>query len=257
MEEKKFIFFDADDTLWENEIYFRNAEKKYCEIFKDYGTKDEIVDLLWKNQEDNIPLFGYGSKTYLIGMIDTAYELCARANLDNNTNGKKSTNRENAVPEDLYLKIKKIITDLAFHQVEVYDGVEETLRNLSKYYRMAVITKGDLTEQQYKFHQSGLDRFFEDYIVVRTKDQKDYMDVCRRFNVTPEEAIMVGNSVRSDIAPFVEIGGHAIYIPSGNTWVHELMDLPDSNRIIELKNITELCNILTDFGTGIAKDKNE
>ena len=137
------IFFDADDTLWENERFFRAAEDKFIELLKDYTTPDGVQDMLWRKQEDNIPLFGYGSKTYMIGMTDAAMELCG-----------------GTLPEHIYYGIKKIITELAFHEFTLIEGVEETLQALQGKYRLIVATKGDLTEQLNKYRVSGLAKYF-------------------------------------------------------------------------------------------------
>lgn len=227
MSNYKYIFFDADDTLWENEWYFRDAERKFSELFKDYASKEEIVHTLWKKQEDNIPMFGYGSKTYLIGMLDTAHELYKAP-----------------LPEDLYLQVKQIIQDLAFHELQVYEGVEETLASLSQKYRLAVVTKGDLTEQLTKYQKSGLSKYFHHIEVVPNKTPEDYYGVISKLDIEPKDILMVGNSVRSDIAPVIEIGATAVYIPSENIWIHEVMDLPSSERIIELSKINQLLEIL-------------
>ena len=223
----KYIFFDADDTLWENESYFRNAEAEFSELFKDFASQEDITHTLWQAQEDNIPLFGYGSKTYLIGMLDTAFELYGAP-----------------LPHDLYKKVKDIIKRLAFHKVKVYDGVEDTLKALSKHYNLAVITKGDLTEQLWKFNQSGLKKYFHRYLVVPNKSREDYSNLFKEQDLKPEEILMVGNSVKSDIDPVIAIGGNAVWIPSENIWIHEVMDLPESDRIREIVSIKDLPGIL-------------
>jgi putative hydrolase of the HAD superfamily len=107
------IFIDADDTLWENEQFFRDAEAQFAELLADYTSPEGVQAMLWRKQEENIPLFGYGSKTYLIGMTDAAMELCG-----------------GQLPEKIYLGIKKIITELAFHEFQLIDGVIETLEEL-------------------------------------------------------------------------------------------------------------------------------
>lgn len=223
----KYIFFDADDTLWENEWYFRDAERQFHELFADYASKEDIVHVLWKKQEDNIPYFGYGSKTYLIGMLDTAHELYGKP-----------------LPEDIYSKVKEIIRNLAFHEVDIYENVQETLEALSQKYRLAVVTKGDLTEQLTKYHKSGLAKYFHHIEVVPNKSPEDYLGVISKLDIEPSEVLMVGNSVKSDIAPIIEIGGTAVYIPSENIWIHEVMDLPSSENIIELSEISQLKEIL-------------
>ena len=221
------IFFDADDTLWENERFFRAAEDKFIELLKDYTTPDGVQDMLWRKQEDNIPLFGYGSKTYMIGMTDAAMELCG-----------------GTLPEHIYYGIKKIITELAFHEFTLIEGVEETLQALQGRYRLIVATKGDLTEQLNKYRISGLAKYFHHCEVMENKDEKNYLELAAKHNLDPTEILMIGNSVKSDIAPVVNIGGWAIHTPHDVVWVHEMMDMPESERIIEVKNITEILNFL-------------
>ena len=223
----RYIFFDADDTLWENEQYFRAAEAKFIELLTDYTTPEGVQDMLWRKQEDNIPLFGYGSKTYMIGMTDAALELCG-----------------GTLPEHIYYGIKKIITDLAFHELEIIEGVKETLEALQGRYELIVATKGDLPEQMGKFRSSGLSQYFHHCEVMENKDEKNWLEVAAKHNLRPEELLMIGNSVKSDIAPVVSLGGWAIHTPHEVVWVHEMMDMPQNDRIIEVKNITEILDYL-------------
>jgi putative hydrolase of the HAD superfamily len=221
------IFFDADDTLWENEQYFRNAEAKFTELLADYTSPEGVQQMLWEKQEDNIPLFGYGSKTYMIGMTDAALELCG-----------------GSLPEHIYYGVKDIITSLAFHELQIIDGVQETLEALSGHYKMIVATKGDVTEQMAKFRKSGLDRFFHHCEVMENKDEKNYIELAAKHDIDPERLLMIGNSVKSDIAPVVNIGGTAIHTPHEIVWVHEMMDMPESDRIHIVKNVREIVQIL-------------
>ena len=221
------IFIDADDTLWENERYFRNAEVKFIELLKDYTGPEGVQHMLWQKQEENIPLFGYGSETYLIGMADAAMDLCG-----------------GRLPESIYYGIKKIITDLAFHKLEIIDGVVETLEALQDRYKLIVATKGDLTEQMGKFRISGLTQYFHHCEVMENKDEKNYRELIAKHDMKPEELLMIGNSVKSDIAPVVSIGGWAIHTPHDVVWVHEMMDVPESDRIIEVKGIKEVLDYL-------------
>lgn len=223
----RYIFFDADDTLWENEQYFRAAEAKFIELLADYTTPEGVQDMLWRKQEDNIPLFGYGSKTYMIGMTDAALELCG-----------------GTLPEHIYYGIKKIITDLAFHELEIIEGVKETLEALQGRYELIVATKGDLPEQMGKFRSSGLSQYFHHCEVMENKDEKNWLEVAAKHNLRPEEILMIGNSVKSDIAPVVSLGGWAIHTPHEVVWVHEMMDMPQNDRIIEVKNIREILSYL-------------
>lgn len=221
------IFVDADDTLWENERYFRNAEAQFTELMKDYTEPEGVQQMLWQKQEENIPLFGYGSKTYLIGMTDAAMDLCG-----------------GRLPDNIYYGIKKIITDLAFHKLEIIDGVVETLEALQGRYKLIVATKGDLTEQMGKFRISGLAKYFHHCEVMENKDEKNYLELAAKHDLDPSKMLMIGNSVKSDIAPVVNIGGTAIHTPHEIVWVHEMMDMPQSDRIIEVKNIKEVLKFL-------------
>ena len=223
----RYIFFDADDTLWENEQYFRAAEAKFIELLAEDTTPEGVQDMLWRKQEDNIPLFGYGSKTYMIGMTDAAVELCG-----------------GTLPEHIYYGIKKIITDLAFHELEIIEGVKETLDALRGHYELIVATKGDLPEQMGKFRSSGLSQYFHHCEVMENKDEKNWLEVAAKHNLRPEELLMIGNSVKSDIAPVVSLGGWAIHTPHEVVWVHEMMDMPENERIIEVKNIREILDYL-------------
>ena len=222
------IFFDADDTLWENERFFRAAEDQFIELLKDYTTPDGVQDMLWRKQEDNIPLFGYGSKTYMIGMTDAAIELCG-----------------GHLPEHIYYGVKKIITELAFHEFELIEGVEDTLQALQGKYRLIVATKGDLTEQLNKYRVSGLAKYFHHCEVMENKDEKNYLELAAKLDMDPTKMLMIGNSVKSDIAPVVNIGGVAIHTPPEITWVHEMMDMPQSDSIIEVSSIKEILDYLT------------
>ena len=221
------IFFDADDTLWENEIYFRNAEARFIELMAEYSSPEQLQKVLCEKQEDNIPLFGYGSKTYMIGMADAAMHLCG-GNL----------------PEYIYYGIKKIITDLAFHELQIIEGVEQTLQTLQGHYNLIVATKGDLPEQMGKFRQSGLAKYFHHCEVMENKDEQNYLELAAKHDLDPQQLLMIGNSVKSDIAPVVNVGGWAIHVPHDVVWVHEMMDMPQSDRIIEVKNIKEILRYL-------------
>lgn len=223
----KTIFFDADDTLWENERYFRDAEVRFAELLSDYTSADGVQQMLWQKQEDNIPLFGYGSKTYMIGMTDAALELCG-----------------GHLPHHIYYGVKEIITDLAFHELEILDGVHETLEALSSRYELVVATKGDVTEQMAKYRKSGLDRYFHHCEVMENKDEKNYLELAAKHDLEPNQLLMIGNSVKSDIAPVVNIGGTAINTPHEIVWVHEMMDMPESDRIIVVQNVREIVPIL-------------
>jgi putative hydrolase of the HAD superfamily len=221
------IFFDADDTLWENEQFFRDAEAQFAQLLADYTSPEGVQQMLWLKQEENIPLFGYGSKTYMIGMTDAAMELCG-----------------GQLPEHIYYGVKKIITDLAFHEFQIIEGVEETLKTLQDRYTLIVATKGDLTEQLYKYRKSGLEKYFHHCEVMENKNEQNYLELAAKNNIAPEQILMVGNSVKSDIAPVINVGGVAFHTPHEVVWVHEMMEMPQSDRIIEVGNIREILDYL-------------
>lgn len=221
------VFFDADDTLWENERFFRAAEAQFIDLLADYTTPEGVQDMLWRKQEDNIPLFGYGSKTYMIGMTDAAVELCG-----------------GHLPYHIYHGVKKIITDLAYHEFQLIEGVAQTLQALQGKYRLIVATKGDLPEQMNKYRASGLEKYFHHCEVMENKDEKNYLELAAKHDIEPDKLLMIGNSVKSDIAPVVNIGGWAINVPHEIVWVHEMMDMPESDRIIVVQDIREVLDYL-------------
>lgn len=223
----RYIFFDADDTLWKNEEFFREAERKFARLLSSFAEEEQTVDIVTRKQEENIPVFGYGSKTFLLSMLDAAVEICGTGFND-----------------AIYLGTKKIITELAYHEFGLVDGVEDVLEQLSGKYTLAVATKGDLIEQITKFKESGLDRYFHHIEVLPSKSEEDYLHMARKLDIKPEEILMVGNAVKSDIAPVIAIGGTAVHIPYKVTWGHEIMEMPESDRIFEIKSIKSLPELL-------------
>jgi len=227
MIDNQYILIDADDTLWENESDFRNAENRFMDLLAPHADIDGIREMLWKGQEDNIPYFGYGSKTYLISMLDAAITLCS---------GK--------ITHEMYLKLKQIVTELAFHPLSIHEGVEETLADISKRHRLIMATKGDSVEQLDKARRSGLLKYFFTTEVMPFKNNDDYLNIADKYGIKPNELVMVGNSIRSDIIPIIELGGKAIYVPSKDIWAHEIAPFPESERAIELNCFVELKNFM-------------
>jgi len=221
------VFIDADDTLWENEGDFRRAEDLFAELLAPVADVEEVRHMLWEKQEENIPTFGYGSKTYLIGMLDAAFELSG-GRLD----------------YDVFKKVREIIIRLSTHPLEIIDGVEETLQYLSKRYRLIVATKGDCVEQTAKFRKSGLDKYFLSCEVMIDKSEEDYREVAAKYGIEPSDILMVGNSVRSDIIPVLNLGGRAILLPSKENWIHEAAEVPDSDHLLQLSSFKELKDYL-------------
>jgi len=225
LKETPVIFIDADDTLWENEGSFREAEEQFASLLSPYAHLEGVRDMLWRKQETNIPYFGYGSKTYFIAMTDSALDLCG-----------------GTLPREVFDGIRQIIIDLTLHPVELIDGVEETLEYLSSGHRLILASKGDSVEQMRKVKDSGLEKYFFCSEIMRNKNEEDYLDLAAKFSVKPSDIVMVGNSSRSDILPVINVGGTAVFIPHHIVWDHEVVALPESDRIIYLQKFAELRN---------------
>lgn len=202
--EFKVIAFDADDTLWVNEEYFEETESKFCALMSDYLSKQGLSQALFTTQVNNLPLYGYGIKGYILSMIETAISV---------SNGTISV--------DYIDKITQFGKELIGKPIELLDGIEDTLRALEGNYKLVVATKGDLKDQQRKLHNSGLGNYFHHIEVMADKERINYEKLIGRLEVKPEEFLMIGNSLKSDILPVLEMGGHAIHVPYHVTWEHE------------------------------------
>ena len=225
-ENLRYIFIDADDTLWENEIYFQEAKHKFALLLSSYAQESLVMEIFDKWQEVNIPIYGYGSKTCLLGFLDTAAEICG------------------CIPQEMYFKLKSITENILNHNLVIIDGVKETLDTLCRKYSLVVATKGEQMEQKSKFYKSGLAKYFIDIEVMDNKDESHYAAIAEKYSILPENLFMIGNSVKSDIAPVVSIGGTAVLVPHETVWEHEIMDMPASERAIEVENFRKITDLL-------------
>lgn len=225
----KVISFDADDTLWQNENLFRETEQKFCRLMTPYTTKDKSLEILWQMEVKNIPVYGYGIKAFTLDMIEAALKISK-----NNLTAKE---------------VKKIIAignKIIKSPVVLFKGAEQTLKTLSKKYRIIVTTKGDLLEQENKVYRSGLAKYLHHIEVMSEKDKKSYARLLKELNVKPQEFLMVGNSVKSDILPVLALGANAVFIPSKFTWFYEDGDaskIPAGNYL-KLQKISQLLEFL-------------
>jgi putative hydrolase of the HAD superfamily len=206
MEKKKIIAFDADDTLWENEPYFREAEKKVCGLLEDFLTLRQVEQELFKTEIQNIPLYGYGVKGFLLSMIETALRV---------SNGK-ITSVEIA-------RILEVGKELLEKPVVLLEGVKEVVADLSTRYRLVVATKGDLLDQERKLEKSGISHYFHHVEVMSEKNEKEYGKLLRHLDCEPERFWMIGNSLKSDVLPVLNLGGNAVHVPFHTTWAHEMI----------------------------------
>jgi len=200
----KIIGFDADDTLWVNETYFREAELEFGQLMQKYETINQIDQELFKIEIDNLPIYGYGIKGFVLSMVETAIKL---------SNGQVSIKTMQAIID--------IGKDMLNKPVELLDGVEFVLKTLSKSHRLIMATKGDLLDQERKLEKSGLSQYFHHIEVMSDKKPNDYKKLLSHLDIDSEEFLMIGNSLKSDILPLVEIGAHAVHVPFHTTWQHE------------------------------------
>ena len=225
----KVIAFDADDTLWVNEPYFREAELDFCRLMADYISEAECNRLLFEVEMQNLGLYGYGIKPFTLSLIEAAIRF---------SDGKVPI----SAIEELIRRGKEMLNK----PVEVLEGIEDTLRRLNGDYRLVMATKGDLLDQERKLLKSGLERYFHHIEIVSDKTEKQYSKLVRHLDIAPEEFLMVGNSVKSDILPVLEIGGYAFHIPFHTTWEHEVVKEPvEHPKFRLLSSATEMPGILS------------
>jgi putative hydrolase of the HAD superfamily len=226
----KVIGFDADDTLWVNESYYRETEEKFGDLMHDYCPFEETSVRLLEVEINNMELYGYGTKAFVLSLIETAIKIS-----------------EGRIEADI---IRKII-DLGKKQLsrvnEILPGVPETLKLLSGQYRLIVATKGDLLDQERKLSNSGLLGYFHHIEIMSDKKPENYLRLLSHLDIQPCEFVMVGNSVKSDILPVLEIGGNAVHIPFHTTWIHEEVskDSVIFKQFTECESITELPEIFS------------
>ena len=228
MKNIQVIAFDADDTLWVNEPYFREAEDRFCELLEDYLPHHAVSKELFKTEMDNLELYGYGVKSFILSMIETIGRITDyRADM-------KLINRAIALGRELLNR-----------PIEIFDGVEDILVQLNGEYRVVMATKGDLLDQERKLVKSGLEKHFHHIEIMSDKKVSDYRKLLKHLDCTPENFLMIGNSIRSDVMPVLELGGYAVHVPYHTTWAYEKVDIPiEDPRFFEAENIAEAIKFL-------------
>ena len=203
----KVICFDADDTLWVNEPYFREAEEQFCSLLEDYLPRHSVSQELYKTEMANLPLYGYGIKSVILSMIETVLKVT-----------------ENTAHPEILFKVIQYGQELLNKPIELLDGVETVLQSLHGKYRLVVATKGDLLDQERKLKKSGLEHYFHHIEIMSDKKEKDYQKLLKHLDCSPGEFLMIGNSLKSDVLPVLSLEGHAVHIPYHITWEHERID---------------------------------
>jgi putative hydrolase of the HAD superfamily len=224
----KVIAFDADDTLWVNEPYFQQTERKFCALLEDYLPHHTVSQELFKVEIKNLYLYGYGIKGYILSMIEAALSI------SNNTIGTEV--------------VEKIINygkELLEKPIELLEGIEDVLATLNGKYRLVVATKGDLLDQERKLKNSGIEHYFHHTEIMSDKKEADYEKLIKHLDILPEEFMMIGNSIKSDVLPVLAIGGNAVHVPYHTTWAHEHVEHNISHPMFkQVAHINEILPIL-------------
>jgi putative hydrolase of the HAD superfamily len=224
------IALDADDTLWHNELHYRQTRDEFVRLLAGTAPEQTIIDTLDATEGRNLEVFGFGIKAYTLSLIETSIELT----------GGKVTGAE-------VQQIINLARWLLNHEIELLDGVAETLPILASRCRLMLITKGDLLDQERKLARSGLEQYFQEIEIISQKDKASYARLLQRYDLAPERFLMVGNSLRSDILPVMELGGSGVYIPFEITWLHEHAETPpaDAHGFYQLHSFSELPVLLS------------
>lgn len=203
----KVIAFDADDTLWENENYFQEIEKKFCELMEEYLPQHSSARELLTIEIKNLPLYGYGIKAFMLSMIEAAMSISNKT-----------------INVSVVEKIIEYGQELLQKPIQKIPGVDEVLENLKGRYRLVVATKGDLLDQERKLKKSGIEHYFHHTEIMSEKGEADFKKLIKHLDIQPEHFLMIGNSLKSDVLPVLNVGGHAFHIPYHVTWGHEKIE---------------------------------
>ncbi len=223
----KFVAFDADDTLWVNENYFREAEHAFCHLMMDWLPHEKTADELFKTEMQNLELFGYGAKGFALSLIETAVRI----------SDGKITGRQ-------VQQIIDIVKRLLARPVELLPDVPEVLRTLKEKYTLVLATKGDLLDQQRKIAKSGLAEYFAHTEIMSDKRPQDYVRLLQRLGAGAQEFVMVGNSLKSDVLAPLEAGAYAVYVPYPIIWKHECTPEPQSPRYYKAEKLRDILRFL-------------
>lgn len=228
------IGFDADDTLWQNEQFYQLTEKHFTELLAEFAEGEKVSERLLEAERRNLSHYGFGIKGFTLSMIETALEIT-----------------EGTVPGKVIAEILDIGRDLLAHPVETLPHVHETLEALAGHYLLVLITKGDLFDQERKLAQSGLGDFFDAVEIVSDKTATTYRRIFSKVGDGPERAMMVGNSLKSDIVPAIAAGSYGVFVPHALTWVYEHVDEPkDAPRFRKIVDLGELGALIAQLSEG-------
>jgi putative hydrolase of the HAD superfamily len=224
------IAFDADDTLWHNEPFYKEAQDQLVRLLDGYADEALVTSKLYAIELENLPSYGYGIKSFTLSMVETAIQLSGGEIL----------------ASDVW-KVVELGRGMMVAEVRLLDHVHATIEELARRYDLMIITKGDLRDQERKLEESSLSKYFRDVEIVRDKHEDVYTRLLEKHRVQPQSFLMVGNSLKSDILPVLQIGSSAVFIPYHITWEHEQIEHEDMSRIErchELEHIGQLPDLL-------------
>lgn len=228
----RLVGFDADDTLWHNERFYRLTQDRFAALLAEYVSADHLMDRLLAAERRNIGRYGYGIKGFTLSMIETAIEVT-----------------EQAVPASVIAELIAAGQEMLAHPIDLLPFAREAVEAAARDHRIVLITKGDLLDQERKLAQSGLGDLFDGVEIVSEKTPDVYAGIFERHGCRAEAAMMVGNSMRSDVRPVIETGGWGVYVPHGLVWEIEHAEPPtESVRYRELPDLGGLQALLSDLG---------
>lgn len=234
----RLVGFDADDTLWQNEAFFQLTQARFADLLADHADPDHLAERLLAAERRNLGHYGYGIKGFVLSMIETAIEVT-----------------EGRVPASVIAEIMEAGREMLRHPIDLLPHARTAVAAAAAQYHVVLITKGDLLDQERKLAQSGLGELFHGVEIVSEKTPDVYARVFQRHGAQPETALMVGNSLKSDVLPVIEAGGWGVHVPHGLTWALERADPPEGNpRFRCLPDLGALSPMLealdARFGTG-------
>ena len=224
----KVIGFDADDTLWVNEPYYREAEARFIDLINGYGVPGDVGEALYATEMANLKLYGYGIKAFMLSLVECAIDITA-----------------GRVSAETVGQILQIGKSMLQRPIELLEDVKMVLEHISPHYRLIVATKGDLLDQEGKMKRSGIASFFHHIEVMSDKKEQHYVQLLHHLDIRPCEFLMIGNSMKSDILPPLNLGAWAIHVPYHTTWAHEEVDgEPETANFFKVARLAEVLALL-------------
>lgn len=227
MKSIRIIAFDADDTIWADSKYFRQTEQRWAECLREYGDTESLHRRLFAIEQKNMDWYGYGTMAYTLSLVEAALEIS-----------------RGEIKAEAIQQILETGRQMLAHPIELMEGAEEVLSVLSRQYSLMMITKGELLEQKRKLKKSGLQSYFQHIEIVTEKNSQNYAGILKKLHIEPEAFLMVGNSLKSDVLPVLEIGGNAVHIPTDQLWEYEHCSSLPSKPYTILSKLTELLTLI-------------